>query len=104
VVLGDPNRLSLLLLIQHAGPVRVEELVRATGRPRGAVVQVLRQLRGHGAVVGHRGGRSASYEIADGALADLLGHVAVDDTALMEALTAVLRVRSSEPESIDCDI
>lgn len=104
VVLADPNRLTLLLLIQHAGPIRVADLVLATGRPRDAVVQMLRLLRGHGAVVGHRGGRSACYEIADGALADLLGHIVVDDTALMDALTAVVRIRSSEPESMDCDL
>lgn len=104
VVLADPNRLSLLLLIQHAGPIRVEELVRATGRSRDAVVQMLRLLRGYEAVVDRRRGPTARYEIADGALADLLGHIAVDDTAVMDALTAVVRIRSSDPETTDCDI
>ncbi len=104
VVLTDPNRLALLLLIQYAGPIRVADLALATGRSRDAVVQMLRLLRGHGAVVGHRGGRSARYEIADGALADLLGHIAVDDTALLDALTAVVRIRSAEPASMECDL
>lgn len=104
VVLADPNRLILLLLVELAGPIGVEELVRATGRSRDAVLAMLRQLRGHGAVVDRRGGRTARYEIADGALAELLGHLTVEDTALMDSLTAIVRIRSSEPHTSDRDI
>jgi len=100
----DPNRLTLLLLILHVGPIRVADLAAVTGRSRDAVVEMLRQLRGHGAVVGRRHGRTACFEITDGALADLLGHIMVDDTALMDAPAAVVWIRSSEPESGDCDL
>ena len=101
LVLADPNQLTLLLLIHHAGPIRVCDLVWATGRPRDAVVQSLRLLRGHGAVIGRRSEGAAWYVLTDYALSALLAHIAVDDATVTDAMTTVARIRSSAPDATD---
>lgn len=74
-LLGDPGRLTLLLIIQQAGQIGVSELVAATGRKESTVSQALRLLRAHGVVNGERDGARVRYEIADDTIATMLQHV-----------------------------
>ncbi|MEJ8277938.1 ArsR/SmtB family transcription factor [Pseudonocardia spirodelae] len=65
-VLGEVNRLSLLLALQHAGDLCVSDLAVAVGMSDSAVSHALRLLRAHGMVTAHRQGRLVRYRLADG--------------------------------------
>ena len=64
--LGEANRLSLLLALQHAGDLCVSDLAVAVGMSDSAVSHALRLLRAHGMVTAHREGRLVRYRIAEG--------------------------------------
>lgn len=74
-VLGDPNRLALLLCIAHAGPISVTDLATAANMNDTGVSQVLRLLRAAGIVTAHRDGRIMRYELTDPDIGRLLDHV-----------------------------
>jgi ArsR family transcriptional regulator, lead/cadmium/zinc/bismuth-responsive transcriptional repressor len=74
-LLGDPNRLALLLCIHHAGPISVTDLAVATDMRDTTVSQALRLLRANGTVVAERDGRVVRYAMADPGLGDLLERV-----------------------------
>jgi ArsR family transcriptional regulator, lead/cadmium/zinc/bismuth-responsive transcriptional repressor len=74
-VLSDPNRLSLLLSIHHAGPISVTDLAVATKMRDTSVSQALRILRANGTVVAERDGRVVRYSLADFELVELLERV-----------------------------
>jgi DNA-binding transcriptional ArsR family regulator len=74
-LLGDPGRLTLLLIIQQAGHIGVSELIAATGRKESTVSQALRLLRAHGVVTSERTGTRVSYSIADETVDMMLKHV-----------------------------
>ncbi|BBG02879.1 MULTISPECIES: ArsR/SmtB family transcription factor [Pseudonocardia] len=65
-VLGEVNRLSILLALQHAGDLCVSDLAVAVGMSDSAVSHALRLLRAHGMVTAHRHGRLVRYRLADG--------------------------------------
>lgn len=65
-VLGEANRLSLLLALQHAGDLCVSDLAVAVGMSDSAVSHALRLLRAHGMVTAHREGRLVRYRLTDG--------------------------------------
>jgi ArsR family transcriptional regulator, lead/cadmium/zinc/bismuth-responsive transcriptional repressor len=74
-LLGDPNRLALLLSIAQAGPISVTDLATAVDMNDTTVSQALRLLRASGTVVARRDGRIVRYELADDQVAELLQHV-----------------------------
>lgn len=65
-VLGEANRLSILLALQHAGDLCVSDLAVAVRMSDSAVSHALRLLRAHGMVTAHREGRLVRYRVADG--------------------------------------
>ncbi|SFN01988.1 DNA-binding transcriptional regulator, ArsR family [Pseudonocardia ammonioxydans] len=65
-VLGEANRLSILLALQHAGDLCVSDLAVAVGMSDSAVSHALRLLRAHGMVTAHRQGRLVRYRLTDG--------------------------------------
>ena len=71
-VLGEINRLSILLALQHAGDLCVSDLAVAVGMSDSAVSHALRLLRAHGVVTAHREGRLVRYRTADGLARRLL--------------------------------
>ena len=71
--LASTARLAIVLELA-SGPLRVHELVRATGMPQPRVSQELRVLRGAGIVRGARTGREIAYTLTDHHLA----HIARD--------------------------
>lgn len=76
--LGEPNRLSLLLALQHAGDLCVSDLAVSVGMSDSAVSHALRLLRAHGMVTAHREGRLVRYRIAEGLAKRLLEVVSAD--------------------------
>jgi DNA-binding transcriptional ArsR family regulator len=74
-LLGEPNRLRLLLCIARAGPISVTDLATAADMNDTAVSQVLRLLRAAGTVTTRREGRIIRYELVDPTVAELLEHV-----------------------------
>jgi DNA-binding transcriptional ArsR family regulator len=74
-LVGDPNRLRLLLCIHRAGPISVTDLATAVDMNDTAVSQVLRLLRASGTVTSRRDGRIVRYHLADDAVAALLDQV-----------------------------
>lgn len=74
-LLGDRNRLTLLLAIHRAGPISVSDLAVAAGLKDTTVSQALRHLRAAGSVATERDGRIVRYRLADTAVADLLERV-----------------------------
>jgi DNA-binding transcriptional ArsR family regulator len=74
-LLGDPNRLALLLAIAHAGPISVTDLAVAADMHDTTVSHALRLLRAAGTVVAHRDGRVVRYELADDRIRQLLAQV-----------------------------
>ncbi|MCE0767984.1 metalloregulator ArsR/SmtB family transcription factor [Pseudonocardia kujensis] len=70
--LGEVNRLSILLALQHAGDLCVSDLAVAVGMSDSAVSHALRLLRAHGMVTAHREGRLVRYRIAGGLAKRLL--------------------------------
>ena len=74
-LLGDPNRLALLLSITEAGPISVTDLAVAVDMNDTTVSQALRLLRASGTVVARRDGRMIRYELADEDVRVLLRHV-----------------------------
>lgn len=65
-VLGEVNRLSILLALQHAGDLCVSDLAVAVRMSDSAVSHALRLLRAHGMVTAHRQGRLVRYRLAGG--------------------------------------
>jgi DNA-binding transcriptional ArsR family regulator len=63
-VLSEPSRLSLLQAL-HAGPLTVNELVKATAMKQANVSKHLAVLHDHRLVKRERDGISVRYEIAD---------------------------------------
>lgn len=74
-LLGDPNRLALLVCIRRAGRICVSDLAAATALKEATVSQALRLLRSRGAVVADRDGRLVRYALADDHLAALVDRV-----------------------------
>jgi len=74
-LLGDPNRLALLVSIRQAGRICVSDLAAATTLKEATVSQALRLLRSRGAVVADRDGRLVRYALADDHLAALVDRV-----------------------------
>ncbi|MCU1625782.1 MAG: regulatory protein ArsR [Pseudonocardia sp.] len=79
--LGEVNRLSILLALQHAGDLCVSDLAVAVGMSDSAVSHALRLLRAHGMVTAHREGRLVRYRMADGLARRLLEVVSADAVA-----------------------
>lgn len=77
-VLGEVNRLSILLALQHAGDLCVSDLAVAVGMSDSAVSHALRLLRAHGMVIAHREGRLVRYRLAGGLPRRLLEVVSAD--------------------------
>lgn len=73
-LLGDPNRLALLLKIRDEGPICVSDLAAATGLKPTAVSQALRLLRAHNIVHAHRDGNMKCYALTDPRVGLLLNH------------------------------
>ena len=71
-ILGEANRLSILLALQHAGDLCVSDLAVAVGMSDSAVSHALRLLRAHGMVTAHRQGRLVRYRLTDGPARRLL--------------------------------
>lgn len=63
-VLGDPSRLSLLLMIARDGPISVSELANASGLRPTTVSHSLRLLRAHDMVHTERDGQVVRYRLA----------------------------------------
>ncbi|MDN5858938.1 MAG: metalloregulator ArsR/SmtB family transcription factor [Pseudonocardia sp.] len=62
--LADPNRLSILLALHHAGDLCVSDLAVAVGMSDSAVSHALRLLRALRMVEAHRHGRLVRYSVA----------------------------------------
>ena len=71
-VLGEVNRLSILLALQHAGDLCVSDLAVAVRMSDSAVSHALRLLRAHGMVTAHRQGRLVRYRLSGGLPRQLL--------------------------------
>jgi DNA-binding transcriptional ArsR family regulator len=71
-LLGDTNRLSLLLAVHRAGPIAVSDLALATGISDTSVSQILRLLRASGTVAADKDGRVVRYRLTDPGMAALL--------------------------------
>lgn len=83
--LGEPNRLSMLLALRHAGDLCVSDLAVAVGMSDSAVSHALRLLREHGMVSAHRQGRLVRYRVADeltDRLLDVVSAAVVGDVVL----------------------
>ncbi|WP_060710998.1 ArsR/SmtB family transcription factor [Pseudonocardia sp. HH130629-09] len=74
-MLGDPSRLSLLLLMHRRGPIAVNDLSQATGLKPTTVSQALRVLRFQHIVAMVPEGRSHLYRVIDESTAALLDHL-----------------------------
>lgn len=77
-VLGEANRLSILLALHHAGDLCVSDLAVAVGMSDSAVSHALRLLRAHGMVTAHREGRLVRYRTAGGLSRRLLEVVSAE--------------------------
>ncbi len=77
-VLGEVNRLSILLALQHAGDLCVSDLAVAVGMSDSAVSHALRLLRAHHMVTAHRQGRLVRYRLSDGMARRLLEIVSAE--------------------------
>ncbi len=75
-VLGDPNRLAVLLELDR-GPRTVGELVEATGIPRSRLSNHLACLRHCKFVDAEPEGRSVRYSLAGGDIGELIGDATV---------------------------
>lgn len=72
-LLGDPNRLRLLVALLEGGEMCVCDLAAATGMSESAASHALRWLRAHRIVSApRRSGRMAYYRLADGHVRMLL--------------------------------
>ena len=71
-LLGDPNRLRLLIAMHAAPGICVTDLSVATGMSDTAVSQALRLLRAHRWVRSTREGRVMRYVLDDDTIHDLL--------------------------------
>lgn len=71
-LLGDPNRLCLLLSLLEAGELCVCDLAAAAGLGESATSHALRLLRAHRVVKVRRDGRRAYYSLTDGHVRMLL--------------------------------
>lgn len=71
-LLGEPNRLSVLLAVHRAGPIAVSDLSLATGISDTSVSQILRLLRASGTVTADKDGRVVRYRLTDPRTAALL--------------------------------
>lgn len=81
-VLGEVNRLSILLALQHAGDLCVSDLAVAVGMSDSAVSHALRLLRAHQMVTAHRQGRLVRYRLADGLPRRLLEVVSAEAVSI----------------------
>jgi ArsR family transcriptional regulator, lead/cadmium/zinc/bismuth-responsive transcriptional repressor len=82
--LGDPSRLSLLLVLHHAGDLCVSDLAFAVGMTDSAVSHALRLLRAHGMVTAHRAGRMVHYHVAGELTTRLLDVVSAEAVGEIE--------------------
>jgi ArsR family transcriptional regulator, lead/cadmium/zinc/bismuth-responsive transcriptional repressor len=83
--LGEPNRLSLLLALRHAGDLCVSDLAVAVGMSDSSVSHALRLLRTHGMVSAHREGRLVRYRVTGELterLLDVISEAVVGDVVL----------------------
>lgn len=62
-MLGEPNRLSILLCLHRAGELCVSDIALAIGMSESAVSHALRLLRAHDLVTVRRSGRMAHYRL-----------------------------------------
>lgn len=74
-VLGDPSRLTLLVLIARHGPISVSDLAAASGLKSTTVSHSLRLLRVHDMVHTERDGHTVLYRSAPHRVTELLDHV-----------------------------
>lgn len=91
-VLGEMNRLRILLALQHAGDLCVSDLAVVVGMSDSAVSHALRLLRAHGMVTAQRQGRLVRYRIVGGLaqrLLEVVSAAAVGPLAAADALGAV---------------
>lgn len=65
-LLGDPNRLRLLVALLEAGELCVCDLAAVCGMTESSVSHALRLLRTAGVVTVRRAGRVAYYSLTDG--------------------------------------
>lgn len=94
--LGEVNRLSILLALQHAGDLCVSDLAVSVGMSDSAVSHALRLLRAHGMVTAHREGRLVRYRIADGLARRLLEVVSEGVVGKVE-----LHAHGGDPDNVD---
>jgi ArsR family transcriptional regulator, lead/cadmium/zinc/bismuth-responsive transcriptional repressor len=78
-VLGDPSRLSLLLLLRERGPISVNDLAEASGLRPTTTSHALRLMRIARLVATERDGRLALYRLVDPVITELLEHVTLPD-------------------------
>lgn len=71
-LLGDPNRLQLMLALLEAGELCVCDLAAAAGMSESATSHALRLLRARDVVRFRRNGRMAYYALTDGHVRMLL--------------------------------
>ena len=89
-LLGDPSRLTLLLLIRQAGSICVSDLAAASGLRPTTVSHALRLLRANDVVRARRNGHQMYYELTDHHTNTLLDpvhettHLIIDDTRTMQ--------------------
>ena len=90
-VLGDPNRLAVLLELDR-GPRTVGELVEATGIPRSRLSNHLACLRHCKFVDAEPEGRSVRYSLAGGDIGELIGDATVAAAAREAHLASCTRI------------
>ncbi|MFV0259880.1 MAG: ArsR/SmtB family transcription factor [Acidimicrobiales bacterium] len=71
-LLGDPNRIRILVALDGAGELCVHDLAAAVAAPEAKVSQALRLLRTAGVVRNRRDGRYVYYRLDDDHVRTLL--------------------------------
>ncbi|MFV0526245.1 MAG: ArsR/SmtB family transcription factor [Acidimicrobiales bacterium] len=71
-LLGDPNRIRILMALGRAGELCVHDLAAAVAAPEAKVSQALRLLRTAGVVRNRREGRHVHYRLDDDHVRTLL--------------------------------
>lgn len=90
-VLGDPTRLHILELLEHAGRT-VGELVSETGQPQPRVSTHLACLRHCGFVTTERRGKEIVYRLALAGLDRIVEEAAISLEPIAERLATCTRI------------
>ncbi|MGP9694839.1 ArsR/SmtB family transcription factor [Brachybacterium sp. AOP25-B2-12] len=93
-VLGNPSRLRLMRLLEHA-PTTVGELASRADLSQPLVSQHLRTLRDAGLVIAERHGKEVTYQVAD----EHVAHVIADAVAHVLEPAGAAGPSASTPES-----